>query len=193
MASGKYAYWVAKSDTLPIDENDDVYRPSIEPDNCANLKEGLGDNAEILGDNVEATGVSVDLENINLSFSNGNNSDMSNGKRKSVGLGEKNEVNKKMKVPASKKIVDAISRIASESHSIVVNTLINSGTSIGEVMAKIQNMDVITSDVDLHNRCCHLMIFKLAREMSIALKGNEGRLLEWLKFATYNPLPFMKT
>lgn len=62
------------------------------------------------------------------------------GKGRGVGPEEKNESKKKTKVPMSKKIADAISRIASasESRSAAVNTLMMSSTSIGEVVAEIQ-------------------------------------------------------
>ncbi|XLR03327.1 hypothetical protein S83_069525, partial [Arachis hypogaea] len=62
---------------------------------------------------------------------------------------------------------DAISRIvsASESYSTIMSTFLVPGVSIGEVMAEIQKIETITSDLDFYNRCCQLMIFKLARKM----------------------------
>ncbi|MED6194216.1 hypothetical protein PIB30_026477 [Stylosanthes scabra] len=65
------------------------------------------------------------------------------------------------------------------------------GVSIGEVMAEIQKMEAITSDPDFHSRCCQLMMIKPTREKFVSLKGYEQRLLDWLKHAAYNPLPFM--
>ncbi|MED6117796.1 hypothetical protein PIB30_113200, partial [Stylosanthes scabra] len=78
----------------------------------------------------------------------------------------------KIKVPPSKQIADAITKIAyaSESRSAAVNTLIVPGSSIGDVMAEIQKMEVITSNPDWHSRCCQLMMQKPAREMFVALK-----------------------
>ncbi|MED6180448.1 hypothetical protein PIB30_010377 [Stylosanthes scabra] len=92
----------------------------------------------------------------------------------------------------SEEDIDAISKIASasETRSTIVNTLVVPGTSIGEMMAEIQNIEAITNDADLHARCCQLMMFKPAREMFVTLKAHEQRLLDWLKFAAYNPLPF---
>ncbi|PNX59509.1 PIF-like protein, partial [Trifolium pratense] len=40
--------------------------------------------------------------------------------------------------------------------------------------------------------CCQLKMFKQAREMFVSLRGMEERRLIWLKFAAFNPLPFMK-
>ncbi|XLR08299.1 hypothetical protein S83_036237, partial [Arachis hypogaea] len=106
----------------------------------------------------------------------------------------KQQKEKNFKVPTSKQIVDAISRIAfaSESRSTIVSTFLVPGASIGEVMAEIQKMEMIISDSDFHSCCCQLMMFKFAREMFVSLKGYDQRLLDWLKHAAYNPLPFMQ-
>ncbi|TKY71994.1 hypothetical protein E2542_SST00728 [Spatholobus suberectus] len=84
VTSGKYGC-APSSRTFPtnIDENDDVYRPSLDEVDCVDLEEGSGDNEEIIAANVESSvGVSTELGNMNLSFSHGNNSDLSHGKRK---------------------------------------------------------------------------------------------------------------
>ncbi|XLT25796.1 hypothetical protein HN873_057088, partial [Arachis hypogaea] len=115
-------------------------------------------------------------------------------KRKRDVVYETTKQKKNFKVPVSKQIADAISRIASasESRSTIVFTFLVPGASIAEVMAEIQKMEMITSDPDFHSRCCQLMMFKSAREMFVSLKGYEQKLLDWLKHAAYNPLPFMQ-
>ena len=83
-----------------------------------------------------------------------------------VGVGDKVERKKKVKILASKQIIDAVSRIAyaSESYAVVTNTPVVPSASIGEVMVEIQNMEVITSDPDWHCRCCQLIMKKDARK-----------------------------
>lgn len=85
---------------------------------------------------------------------------MSHGNKKIDGPIETPESKKKLKVPTSKKITDAINRITtiSESRLIVVSTLMSRGTSIGEVMDEITQMEVIISHMDLFLRCCQLMM-----------------------------------
>ncbi|XLR34449.1 hypothetical protein S83_062349, partial [Arachis hypogaea] len=55
---------------------------------------------------------------------------------------------KNFKVPASKQIADATSKIvsASESRSTIVSTFLVPGVSIGKVMVEIQKMETITND-----------------------------------------------
>ncbi|XLT77342.1 hypothetical protein HN873_033616 [Arachis hypogaea] len=130
-------------------------------------KEGIGASVE----------VSSEFQHINLSSSQENNSQKSMEKRK-----------------RDVQIADAISRIAftSESHSTIVSTFLVPGASIGKIMTEIQKIEMITSDPDFHSCCCQLMMFKPAREMFISLQGYKQRLLDWLKHAAYNPLPFMQ-
>lgn len=176
-------------------ESADGYRPTFES-GCINLDEGSGGSDEIGGAGEGASvGVSAEFGNINLSNGYGNSSDKSGGKRKRIENAEKASNKKMVNVPASKKIADAISRIAtaSESRSTTVNKLVVPGASIGEVMAEMQNFEALESNIELHSRCCQLMMFEPARQMFVALKGNEEKLLAWLKFAAYNPSPFMKT
>ena len=193
IAIGKFV-WAPSFEILPngIDEDDDGYRPFFES-GCVDLEEGWGDNEECSRASAGASvGVSPKLRHINSSQDN--YSQVSSGKRKKIGGCEMVEKKKRVKVPASKQIADALTRIAyaSESRSMVLRSLIVPGTSIGEVMVEIQKMDVITSDLDWHFRCCQLMLFKPAREMFVSLQGYNQRLLDWLKHAAYNPLPFMK-
>ncbi|XLT91057.1 hypothetical protein HN873_012732 [Arachis hypogaea] len=182
MADGKFA-WAPSSGMLPsgIEEYGDGYRPYFE-EGHVDIEEGSGDSEEGIGASV---GVNSEFQHINLSSSQENNSQKSTGKRK-------RDVKKNFKVPASKQIADAISRIASASESRYCVHISSTGASIGEVMAEIQKMEMITSDPDFHSRCCQLMMFKPAREMFVSLKGYEQRLLNWLKHAAYNPLPFMQ-
>lgn len=144
---------------------------------CVKLDEGSGDYDENMG---TAAAVSAELQSVNLNTSQGNSSE-GNGKEK--GKRKRDEAcDKKMKVPTSKKIADAISRIAvaseSRSQSIV-------RTSISEVMAEVQKMEAITSNPDWHSRCCQLLLSQPEREMFVALKPYEKNLLDWLKFAAY--------
>ncbi|XLR47907.1 hypothetical protein S83_032567 [Arachis hypogaea] len=90
--------------------------------------------------------------------------------------------------------IDAISRIASasESCSTIVSTFLVLGASIGDIMTEIQKMEIVTSDLEFHSRCCQLMMFKPVREMILSLKGYEQRFLDWLKHTSYNPLPFIQ-
>ncbi|XLT50652.1 hypothetical protein HN873_043256 [Arachis hypogaea] len=191
IADGKFA-WAPSSGMLPsgIEEYGDGYRPYFE-EGHVDIEEGSGDSEE----GIDASlGVNSEFQHINLSSSQENNSQKSTGKRKRDVVCETTKQKKNFKVPASKQIANAISRIvsASESRSTIVSTFLVPGASIGEVMAEIQKMEMITSDPDFHSRCCQLMMFKPVREMFVSLKGYEQILLDWLKHAAYNPLPFMQ-
>jgi hypothetical protein len=59
-------------------------------------------------------------------------------------------------------------------------------------MAEIQSMEEVVGDLEFHTMCCQLMMFKPAREMFVSLRGFEERRMIWLKFAAFNPMPFMK-
>ena len=84
-----------------------------------------------------------------------------------VGGGDVVERKKNVKVPASRQIADAISKIvsASKSCSTVVNNLVVPGSCIGEVMTKIQNTEAITGNFDWHARCCKLLLEKPKRNV----------------------------
>ncbi|XP_057416756.1 uncharacterized protein LOC130711239 [Lotus japonicus] len=130
VATGKHA-WAPSSRVLPNEEGEsaDGYRPTFES-GCINLDEGSGDSDEIGGAGEGASvGVSAEFGNINLSNGYGNSSDKSGGKRKRIENAEKASNKKMVNVPASKKIADAISRIAtaSESRSTTVNKLVVPG------------------------------------------------------------------
>ncbi|XLR04654.1 hypothetical protein S83_070852, partial [Arachis hypogaea] len=172
MADGKFA-WTPSYGMLPsgIEEYGDGYRPYFE-EGHVDIEEGSGNSEEGIGASV---GVNSEFQHINLNSSQENNSQKSTEKRK-----------------RDVQITDAISRIASasESRSTIVSTFLVPGASIGKVMAEIQKMKMITSDPDFHSRCCQLMMFKPTREMFVSLKGYEQRLLDWLKHAAYNLLPF---
>ncbi|MED6141289.1 hypothetical protein PIB30_101880, partial [Stylosanthes scabra] len=163
MADEKFA-WAPSSGILPsgIEANGDGYHPHFEDANL-DIKEGSGDNEEDIGDSV---GVSIELQHINLSSYQENSSQKSTEKKKRVVICDAKEKKKKIKLPTSKQIADAISKIASafETRSTIVNTLVVPGTSIGEVMDEIQNIEAITNVADLHS-CCQLMMLKPAREM----------------------------
>ncbi|KAL1299292.1 hypothetical protein AAHE18_18G098700 [Arachis hypogaea] len=168
-----------------------AWAPSSGNEGHVDIEEGSGDSEEGISASV---GVNSEFQHINLSSSQENNSQKSTGKRKRDVVCETTKQKKNFKVPASKQIADAISRIASasESRSTIVSTFLIPGASIGKVMAEIQKMEMITSDPDFYSHCCQLMMFKPAREMFVSLKGYEPRLLDWLKHAAYNSLPFME-
>ncbi|XLR43458.1 hypothetical protein S83_028118, partial [Arachis hypogaea] len=130
MADGKFA-WAPSSGMLPsgIEEYGDGYRSYFE-EGHVDIEEGSGDSEEGIGASVGST-----------------------GKRKRDVVCETTKQKKNFKAPASKQIADAISRIASasESRSTIVSTFLVSGASIGEVMAGIQKMEMITSDPDFHS------------------------------------------
>ncbi|XLT31662.1 hypothetical protein HN873_062954 [Arachis hypogaea] len=131
--------WVPSSGMLAsgIEENGDDYRPYFE-EGHVDIEECSGDSEEGIGASV---GVSSEFQHINLSSSQENNSQKSTEKRK-------RDVN-------------------CQSRSTIVSTFLVPGASIREVMAKIQKMEMITSDdPDFHSRCYQLMMFKLAREMT---------------------------
>ncbi|XP_054806174.1 L10-interacting MYB domain-containing protein-like [Prosopis cineraria] len=174
-ATGNLALAPAPSSgTLPNDTNAYVYHSPLN-DGCVNLDEGTGDCDENLGN---AAGLIAEVQSVNLNTSQGNSSEGNGrGKRK---RGEATD--KKMKVPTSKKIADAIIRIAAASES---RSQMIARTSISEVIAELQKMEAITSDPDWHSRCCQLLLSQPEREMFIALKPYEENLLNWLKFAAY--------
>ena len=96
VATGKFA-WASSSRILPngISEDDDVYRPFFDS-GSVDLEEGLGDSEECLETSVGASlEVSGKLRNINLTSSQDNSSQMSNGKRKRVGVCDMVERKKK--------------------------------------------------------------------------------------------------
>ncbi|XP_045790167.1 L10-interacting MYB domain-containing protein-like [Trifolium pratense] len=175
-----------------IDDSNDEYRLSVESGGI-DLEEGYGDTEELEG---ICAGVGAVFRDISFSSSYGNDSEMSSVKRKRSESCERIEKKKNMKISDAERIADALCRIASacQLREAVRKALIVPGTSIAEVVAELQHIEVIGSDLDWHSRCCQLMLFKPAREMFVALKGlgNEQSLLNWLKYAAYTPLPFMK-
>ncbi|XLT55228.1 hypothetical protein HN873_047832 [Arachis hypogaea] len=129
MADGKFV-WAPSSTMLPsgIEEDGDGYRPYFEE--ChVDIEEGSGDSEQGIGASV---GVSTEFQHIHLSFSQENNSQKSTEKRKKDVVCETTKKKKNFKVPASKQIIDAISRIvsASESRSTIVSTFLVPGACI---------------------------------------------------------------
>ncbi|XP_039690905.1 L10-interacting MYB domain-containing protein-like [Medicago truncatula] len=174
VANGEHA-WAPSSGVLPNENlgNDDI-------------DVGL-DDAEGSGDSEDASiGAATGFGNINLNTSQGAVSQSSGQMRKRVIRAEQKG---KKKATPSTSIVEAVNVIAETCKSW--NEAI-SNASIGEVMAEIQTMDAVTSDLEFHTMCCNLMLFKPAREMFVSLRGFEERRLTWLKFASFNPTMFMK-
>jgi uncharacterized membrane protein YjjP (DUF1212 family) len=65
---------------------------------------------------------------------------------------------KKMKVSDAERIADTLSTIASafELCEAVRKALIVHGSSIAEVVAELQRIEAIGSDLDWHSRCCQV-------------------------------------
>ena len=158
VATGQFA-WTPSSGKLPngLDADDDGGNQPCLENIGIDMEEGSDDSEEV---NLGATN---EFANINLSGSQGTASQKSGQKRKKVIWGKKMS---KTKVTPSLKIADAMSVIAK---SCRPRNAILTGASIGEVMAKIQNIDAITNDPEWHARCCQLMLKKPEREMFIAL------------------------
>ncbi|XLT27898.1 hypothetical protein HN873_059190 [Arachis hypogaea] len=112
---------------------------------------------------------------INLSSSQKNSCQISNEKRKRIGICDMTDKKRKIKVPPSKQIANTINRIAfaSELYSVVVSTLVVSGLSIGDVMTEIQKIEAITNNPNWHFWCYQLMMQKQARKIFVALKDCE--------------------
>jgi hypothetical protein len=75
-----------------------------------------------------------------------------------VGFCERIEKKKKMKVSDAERIADTLSTIASafELCEAVRKALIVHGSSIAEVVAELQRIEAIGSDLDWHSRCCQV-------------------------------------
>ncbi|XLT76765.1 hypothetical protein HN873_033039 [Arachis hypogaea] len=190
MADDKFA-WAPSSGMLSgIEEDGDGYRLYFD-EGHVDIEEDSRDSEEGIGASV---GVSTEFQHINLSSSQEIIVKRVWKKRKrDVGC-ETTKKKKNFKVPALTQFADAISRIASasESCSTIVSTFLVLGASIGDIMTEIQKMEIVTSDLEFHSRCCQLMMFKPVREMILSLKGYEQRFLDWLKHTSYNPLPFIQ-
>ncbi|XP_045828372.1 L10-interacting MYB domain-containing protein-like [Trifolium pratense] len=183
VANGEFSF-APSSGILPPNEysgNDD------EDEYCPCLKNLGLDVEEGLGDSEDASvGATTEFANINLNTSQGAYSQVSGQKRKRASGAEKKG---KKKFTPSVAIAEAVKEIAETCKSR--NDAI-SNASIGDVMAEIQSMDEVMCVLEFHTMCCQLMMFKPAREMFVSLRGMEERRLIWLKFAAFNPLPFMK-
>jgi hypothetical protein len=183
VANGEFG-WAPSSGILPnmdSGNDDDVYRPCLN-DIGLDVEEGSGDSE----DATVGCGATGEFANINLNSSQGAVSQNNGQKRKIASSVEKK---RKKKVTPSSTIAEAVNVIAETCKAR--NDAISSA-SIGEVMAELNSMDEITSDLDLLTKCCQLMMFKPAREMFLSFKGFDDRRLHWLKFAANNPMPFMK-
>ncbi|KAK7274225.1 hypothetical protein RIF29_15306 [Crotalaria pallida] len=181
VATGEFA-WAPSCGILPNghgSNDNDGYRPCLD-----SMLEASGDSEDA---SVGATNEFADI-NINASqgtVSHGVGSQKSGDKRKRISPAEKK---KKKKTTASSKIAEAVSVIAETCRSR--NDVVTSA-SIGEVMAELQYLDEVSNDLDLHTKCCQLMMFKPTREMFVALRGFEEKRLHWLRQAANNPFPFM--
>ncbi|KAH1118928.1 hypothetical protein GLYMA_17G177400v4 [Glycine max] len=109
-------------------------------------------------------------------------SQKSGEKRKRIDRTEK--IGKK-KLNASSKIGEAVSDIAKTCRSRIENV---TSASINEVVKELKTLPEVANDTELHTKCCNLMLFKPAREMLIALRGEDEKRLHWLKDAVKNRL-----
>lgn len=121
-----------------------------------------------------------------MNISQGASSQISGQKRKRVGGVDKKTKKKTTPALAIAEAVKEIAETCKTRNDVLTNA------SIGDVMAELHSMDEITSDVDLFAKCCQLMMFKPAREMFVSFQGFKDRRLKWLKYATDNPMSFMK-
>lgn len=181
VANGEYS-WEPSSVILPDEDcGNDVDDLSPYPNSIGlDMEEGSGDSEDA---SIEATG---EFENINLNTSQGAVSQISGQKRKRASDVEKKI---KKKTTPSSIIVEVVNVIAETCKA--QNDAITS-VSVGEVMDELHNMEEITSDLNLLTKYFQLMMFKPAREMFVSFKDFEDKRLHWLKFASNNPMPFMK-
>ncbi|KAK8612596.1 hypothetical protein V6N13_092707 [Hibiscus sabdariffa] len=160
---------------------EDVYHPSsIDMD----MEEGSGDNEDA------SVGAINKFTGINLNSSQGTINQNSERKRRRVGQGEKLK-NKKVhvNVNVNVQIAEGVSVIA---NSCKLHDVRDASTSIGEVLAELQTLDEVAIDHVFHTNCCQLMMFKLARETFIGLRGLEEKRMHWPRHASYNPILSMK-
>ena len=83
------------------------------------------------------------------------------------------------------KIAEVVSDIAKTCRSCIEDV---SSASINEVVKELKTLPEVANDTELHTKCCNLMLFKPAREMFIALRGEDEKRLHWLKDAVKNSL-----
>ena len=91
----------------------------------------------------------------------------------------------KKKLNASSKIAEVVSDIAKTCRSRIEDVI---SASINEVVKELKTLPEVANDTELHTKCCNLMLFKPAREMLIALRGEDEKRLHWLKDAVKNSL-----
>ncbi|KAL3037139.1 hypothetical protein AAZX31_01G049100 [Glycine max] len=175
--------WAPSSRILPSTfggDVNDVYRPCLDGINI-NMEEGSGDSDDV---SVGATNEFGDI-NINASQGTGSQaigSQKSGEKHKRIDRTEK--IGKK-KLNASLKIAEVVSDIAKTCRSCIEDV---SSASINEVVKELKTLPEVANDTELHTKCCNLMLFKPAREMFIALQGEDEKRLHWLKDVVKNPL-----
>ena len=182
VATGDFM-WAPSSGILPSTlggDVNDVYRPCLDGINI-NMGEGSGDSDDV---SVGATNEFGDI-NINASQGTGSQaigSQKSGEKHKRIDRTEK--IGKK-KLNASLKIAEVVSDIAKTCRSCIEDV---SSASINEVVKELKTLPEVANDTELHTKCCNLMLFKPAREMFIALRGEDEKRLHWLKDAVKNSL-----
>ena len=174
VANGEYT-WAPSCGVLPSqfdnDDNDD--------NGVAAIEEGSRDNEDA------SIGATTEFANIALNSSQKTDGQKSGEKRKrAVGASKPS----KKKATATSKIAEAVSLIVETCRS---RNDVAGNASIGEVMAELHTIAEVSNDLYMHAQCCQLMMFKLAREIFISLRGSEEKRLNWLKHAVDNPLPFM--
>ena len=91
----------------------------------------------------------------------------------------------KKKLNASLKIAEVVSDIAKTCRSRIEDV---TSASINEVVKELKTLPEVANDTELHTKCCNLMLFKPAREMFIALRGEDEKMIHWLKDVVKNPL-----
>ncbi|XP_057440190.1 uncharacterized protein LOC130732085 [Lotus japonicus] len=181
VATGEHA-WAPSSGVMPngVQDASDGYRPSLE-NLCPSREEGSADSED------DSVGATDGLAGINLNSSQGNvsqgvESQRTGEKRKRITQSE--QIKNKKNSTASSRIADAVSVIAETCKSR--NDAVDN-SSIGEVMAELQTIEEVSNDIELHTKCCLLMMHKPARDMFVAMRGLEEKRLHWLKVAANKP------
>ncbi|KEH37955.1 hypothetical protein MTR_2g054730 [Medicago truncatula] len=132
-----------------------------------------------------SVGATTEFANIGLNSSQKTDCKKSCEKRKRAVRTDKPS---KKKASASSKLAEVVNLIVETCRSC---NDVAGNASIGEVMVELHTMDEISNDLYLHAQCCNLLMFRLAREIFISLRGSEEKRLNWLKHTIDNSLPFM--
>ncbi|XP_028796887.1 uncharacterized protein LOC114752321 [Neltuma alba] len=146
-------------------------------------------------DTRRCVGVSDDLNGINLTANTSNTAPTvpsglgSQGKRK---RGEGLDKYKK-NMPVTKRIVDAVSLIATALKDTTEAVIKMSNSDITtELTTDLLSTEEIASDTHLCILCCNLLANKAFKDIYASLRGNQEVLIASLKYNAKNLLPYVK-